>query len=94
MKPQRDTPRETLNVRIRTSDRALIDQAAALLHKSRTDFVIEAARHAAEEALLDRTLFVSSPADYAAFLERLDAPPQPNASLEETMRARAPWDAA
>lgn len=87
-------PRETLNVRIRASDRALIDQAAAVLNKSRTDFVIDAARRAAEEALLDRTLLTVSPEAYAAFLVRLDAPPQPNAALVATMRAVAPWDSS
>ncbi len=82
------------NVRIRASDRALIDQAAAVLNKSRTDFVIDAARRAAEDALLDRTLLTVSPEAYAAFLERLDAPPQPNDALVATMRAPAPWDLA
>ncbi len=87
-------PRETLNVRIRADDRALIDQAAALTHKSRTEFVIEAARRAAEEALLDRTRFVVSSEAYTAFLARLDAPPAANPALARTMRSAAPWDEA
>ena len=92
--PSDRPPRETLNVRIRSGDRALIDHAAAMLHKSRTDFVIDAARRAAEEALLDRTLLSVSPEAYAAFVERLDAPPRPSAALIETMRTKAPWDEA
>jgi uncharacterized protein (DUF1778 family) len=92
MKTRSAPHRETLNVRIRPADRALIDHAASVLNKSRTDFVIDAARRAAEDALLDRTLFVASPADYAAFLERLDAPAQPTEALRTTMRTKAPWD--
>jgi uncharacterized protein (DUF1778 family) len=57
--------RETLNVRIKAEDRNLIDRAAHVLGKSRTDFLLEAGRRAAEDALLDRTLFKVSPKAYA-----------------------------
>jgi uncharacterized protein (DUF1778 family) len=53
---------------------------------------LEAARRAAEDALLDRTVFSVSPKAYAEFLKRLDAPPKPNDRLRRTMQARAPWD--
>ena len=66
--------------------------AAQVAGKNRTDFVLEAARRAAEDALLDRTVFTVSPKAYAEFLARLDAPPQPNERLRRTMRKRAPWD--
>ena len=52
--------RDTLNLRIKPGDRGLIDRAAKLTGKTKTDFVLEAARRAAEDALLDRTLFVVS----------------------------------
>jgi uncharacterized protein (DUF1778 family) len=84
--------RETLNLRIKPDERGLIDRAAQLQGKTRTDFVIEAARRAAEEALVDRSLLLASPEAHAAFLKRLDAPPRPNARLRRTMRTRAPWD--
>jgi uncharacterized protein (DUF1778 family) len=84
--------RETLNIRIRPEVRGLIDRAAELAGKNRTDFVLDAARRAAEETLLDRTLFVVGPKAYREFLARLDAPPKPNARLRKSMRAPAPWD--
>jgi uncharacterized protein (DUF1778 family) len=84
--------RETLNVRIKPEDRSLIDRAAHLVGKSRTDFLLEAARRAAEDALLDQTLFKVSPKVYAQFVARLDAPPAPNARLRRTMTTPAPWD--
>lgn len=86
--------RETLNIRIRPEERSLIDRAAKARGKNRTDFVLDAARAAAEEALLDQTIIVASPEAYAAFLARLDMPPQPNEQLRRTMRAKAPWDKA
>jgi uncharacterized protein (DUF1778 family) len=84
--------RETLNVRIKAEDRSLIDRAAHLLGKSRTDFLLESARRAAEDALLDQTLFKVSPKIYDEFVARLDAPPAPNAKLRRTMTAPAPWE--
>ncbi len=89
---QEGTKRDTLNLRIRPELRGLIDRAAELLGKNRTDFVLDAARHAAEEALLDRTVFLVSPKSYAEFLKRLDAPPRPNARLRRTLQTPAPWE--
>jgi uncharacterized protein (DUF1778 family) len=90
--PNRSPPRDSLNLRIKPELRGLIDRAAELAGKNRTDFVLDAARRAAEDALLDRTVFSVSPKAYAEFLKRLDAPPQPNDRLRRTMRAQAPWD--
>jgi uncharacterized protein (DUF1778 family) len=45
--------------------------------KNRTEFVLSAARQAAQEALMDRTLLQVSPKAYAEFLRRLDAPLSP-----------------
>jgi len=84
--------RESLNIRIKPQVRELIDQAAELAGKNRTDFVLDAARRAAEDTLLDRTVFTVSPKAYRQFLRRLDAPPKPNKRLLKTMRTPAPWD--
>jgi len=83
--------REALNLRIKPQVRQLIDRAAEVAGKNRTDFVLDAARSAAEETLLDRTLFTMTPSAYREFLERLDAPPEPNERLVKTMRTPAPW---
>jgi uncharacterized protein (DUF1778 family) len=84
--------RETLNLRVRPDDRALIDRAAALQGKSRTDFLLEAGRRAAQEALLDRSLWRVGEDAFNAFNARLDAPPRPNDRLRRTMKTRAPWE--
>lgn len=86
------TKRETLNLRIQPELRGLIDRAAELLGKNRTDFLLDAARHAAENALLDRTVFAVSPKAYADFLARLDAAPRPNSRLRRSLQASAPWE--
>jgi uncharacterized protein (DUF1778 family) len=86
------TPRNTLNLRIKPEERDLIDMAAQLQGKNRTDFILEAARNAAEETLLERTIFWTTPEKYAEFITLLDAPPAPNERLRKTMQTIAPWD--
>jgi uncharacterized protein (DUF1778 family) len=70
---RRPGARDTLSIRIKAEERGLIDRAAQALGKTRTDFMLEAARRAAEDALLERTVIAASPAAYAEFLARLDA---------------------
>ena len=86
--------RETLNIRIKPNERGLIDQAARSLGKNRTDFILDAARRAAEAALLDRTVLNANPQAYAKFVARLDAPPQPNERLRRAMATTSPWERA
>jgi uncharacterized protein (DUF1778 family) len=83
---------DALNLRIKPEERGLIDRAATLTGRTRTDFVLDAVRRAAEDALLDRTVFAVSPEAYAEFLARLDAPPKPNARLKRVLQTLAPWD--
>ena len=92
MTTRRAAKRETLNLRIKPEERGLIDRAARSLGKNRTDFVLEAARRAAEETLLDRTLVSVNARAYAEFVARLDAPSKPNERLRRTMRTKAPWE--
>lgn len=85
--------RDTLNLRISAHELGLIDRAAASTGRTRTAFILEAARRAAEEALLDHALLVVSPAAHKDFLKRLDRPARPNAKLKHTMRNKVPWRA-
>jgi uncharacterized protein (DUF1778 family) len=93
MKPATTTKsrRDTLNLRIPPAERNLIDRAAISTGKTRTDFILEAARRAAEDVLLDRALLSVGLDAYAEFLRRLDAPAQPNERLRRTMQSIPPW---
>jgi uncharacterized protein (DUF1778 family) len=79
-----------VNLRIRQDVRTLIDRAAKAQSKSRSDFMIDAARRAAEDTLLDQTFLRVDAPTYAHFLDVLDSPPQ-NAGFERLMNARKPW---
>ena len=92
LNPKPTGRRDTLNLRIKPDDRGLIDRAAQLTGKTKTNFVLEAARRAAEEAVLDRTLFVVKPDAFTAFQARLDEPPHPNDKLRRSLQTPAPWE--
>lgn len=87
-----DVKRETLNIRIKPEERNLIDRAAKTRGKNRTDFILDAARLAAEDVLLDQAVISVSPEAYKQFLARLDMPPKPNARLRKTMQTTPPWE--
>ena len=84
-------PRDTLNIRVRPDVRGLIDRAAKARGTTRTDFILGAAKQAAEDALLDRTLIAVSGRAYAEFLKRLDGPAKPNERLRRTLKSPPPW---
>ena len=85
-------PDTTVNLRMQTSARDLIDLAAATVGKNRTDFMVEAARREAEAVLLDRCFFSLSEEDFRAFIAALDQPPTDNPRLRQLLRTRAPWE--
>lgn len=89
--PEPTTTRETVNLRVPSSTRGLIDRAATLTGKTRTQFMLDASRRAAEEAVLDQALLRAEPDAYAAFVERLDSAAAPNERLCRTMQAPPPW---
>lgn len=92
MKSTRDKRDTNINVRVRAADRELIDDAAHLLGKSRTEFVLESARREAEAVLLDRRSFRLEPAAHRKFLACLDAPPALNERLRALLASKSPWE--
>jgi uncharacterized protein (DUF1778 family) len=81
-----------LSMRLLEADLAIIDRAAGLRGRSRTDFVREAAVRAAEQVLMERTLIRMSPAGFAAFRDAILAPAAPVEALVELLRRPAPWE--
>jgi uncharacterized protein (DUF1778 family) len=82
----------SINLRASSQQRALIDRAAEAVGKSRSDFMLEAARREAESVLLDRRYFMLSAKAFHAFVAKLDAPPKVDARLRRLLREKAPWD--
>jgi uncharacterized protein (DUF1778 family) len=81
----------SINLRIETHTRQLIDDAAAILGKTRTEFMIESARRQAIDVLLDQRLFVLDSERYDAFMHALDNPPAPGPRLKSLLRRVPAW---
>lgn len=80
-----------INLRALPEQRDLIDQAAKLAGKNRSDFMLEAACERAQAVLLDRVFFVLDAKRFRQFAAALDAPPVANPALERLMSVKAPW---
>lgn len=83
-----------INLRALPAQRELIDRAADVLGKNRSDFMLESACERARNVLLDQTFFELDETRLAEFIALLDAPPAPNAGLERLLAVQAPWDKA
>ena len=83
--------RGSINLRIEAQTRQLIDDAAAVLGKSRTEFMIDSARRQAIDVLLDQRLFKLDPERYRAFVAALDNPPAPGPKLKALLAREPVW---
>jgi uncharacterized protein (DUF1778 family) len=83
---------ENINLRVSRSQKALIDRAANVLDRSRSDFMLEAACREAESVLLDRRYFNLPEDEFRRFTAMLDKPPAKNPRLARLLRSKAPWD--
>ena len=81
----------SINLRIEGRTRQLIDDAAAVLGKTRTEFMIDSARALAIDVLLDQRLFVLDAVRYDAFVQALDNPPAPGPKLRALLRRAPVW---
>jgi uncharacterized protein (DUF1778 family) len=85
------TASKTINLRVSTTTRRLIDRAADELHESRSSFMLEASLSRAESVLADRTRFTISEQQMRKFEAALEAPlPNPDA-LARLLKRRTPW---
>lgn len=86
---RRDT---TISVRLSAKTRDLIDSAAELAGKSRSEFILESASQRATDLLLDQRLLTLDEEQFGRFVAALDNPPRPNAALRGLLATVAPWD--
>lgn len=82
-----------ISMRLPEADVAMIDRAASLRGRSRTDFVRDAAVRAAEEVVMEQGLIRMSPEGFAGFMEILAAPAAPVPEMVELAKRPAPWEA-
>ncbi|WP_295584126.1 DUF1778 domain-containing protein [uncultured Lamprocystis sp.] len=81
-----------LGLRATPEQERVLRRAAAVAHKSLTDFILDSACQAAEQTLLDQRLFLVSGGEYQALLDLLDRPAQDNPGLRDLFSRADPWD--
>ena len=80
-----------INLRALPEQRDLIDHAARLLGKNRSDFMLEVACERARAILLEQVFFQLDEEKFGQFTAMLDAVPGANAGLERLLNVKAPW---
>lgn len=80
-----------INLRALPEQRDLIDHAAQLLGKNRSDFMLEAACDKAQAVVLDQVFFALDADKFREFTKLLDAPPTRNVGLERLKAVKPPW---
>jgi uncharacterized protein (DUF1778 family) len=91
--PARTTRSEKLDLRLTRDAKRALQAAAAVVHRSVSEFVLESALSRADEALADRRTFGLNPAQWKAFMEALDAPVRPLPRLERLLKEPGFFDA-
>jgi len=84
--------REMINLHASQKQKLLIDRAAELLGRTRSDFMLETACREAKMLLLDGRYFRLSPDTFKRFTAMLDKPPASNPKLRRLLQTKAPWE--
>jgi uncharacterized protein (DUF1778 family) len=81
-----------LSMRLPETDIAIIDRAADLRGRSRTDFVREAAVRAAEEVIMENTPIRMSQKGFSAFMAAIVSKPVAVREMVDFLKRPAPWE--
>jgi uncharacterized protein (DUF1778 family) len=81
-----------LSMRLPSGDIELIDRAARVRGRSRTEFVRDAAVRAAEDVLMERTIVRMSPEGFSAFAKAIAGSGRAVNALVKVLRRKAPWE--
>lgn len=82
-----------IKLRALAEQRDLIDYAAHLLGKNRSEFMLEAACDKAQSVVLNQVFFNLDERKFQQFAALLDAPATANPGLERLLAVKAPWSA-
>ena len=81
-----------INFRARKDDRDLIDKAASVQRKTRTEFILETMRGASLDILLDQKRFFIDEIRWNDFTNALEAAPCDNPNLRKLLIKKSPWE--
>jgi uncharacterized protein (DUF1778 family) len=84
--------RDVIQIRTTAEAKVVLNRAAALRGQSLSDFVMESATRAAEDAILDQRLFVLDDDAHRRLIALLDEPPPLSAEARARLTRKAPWE--
>ncbi len=83
---------KVINFRAPAAKQALIDHAALVSGKNRTDFILDAVCEKAREVLADQTQFAVTRETMKRFNQLIEAPLGNADALKRLLGKRAPWE--
>jgi uncharacterized protein (DUF1778 family) len=84
---------ERVDLRMSPAAKRTLQRAAAVSHKTLTEFLLDSGLDAAMDALADRRVFQLDHTRWEAFLAALDTPPRSNARLRKLLARKPAWEA-
>lgn len=86
------TANKVINFRASASNQALIDHAAQVSGKNRTDFILDATCEKAREILADQSHFNLTQSQLQRFNDLLEAPLSDPEALQRLLDTPSPWE--
>jgi uncharacterized protein (DUF1778 family) len=83
---------KTINFRAPAAKQALIDQAAEVVGKNRTEFILEASCEKAREILADQTRFAIDRKSMQRFNALIEGPLDNAAAVRRLLASKSPWE--
>jgi uncharacterized protein (DUF1778 family) len=83
---------ERVDLRMTPSAKRTLQQAAALTHKTLTEFLLDSGLNSAFDTLAYRRVLRVDDASWKAFMAALDAPPKSNPRLRKLLARKPAWE--
>lgn len=81
-----------INMRAEEELRNIIDQAASMVNKDRTSFILETMRREAENMIFDQRIYKVDKDVFEQLDEMLASPMSQNHKLSELLKSKSPWE--
>jgi uncharacterized protein (DUF1778 family) len=83
---------DVIQIRTSAETKAMLNRAASLRGQKLADFMLESARHRAEETMPDQRTFFLDPKAHERFLAMLDNPMKPSKEIRALVRRKPTWE--
>jgi uncharacterized protein (DUF1778 family) len=83
---------ERIDLRLSKEAKRILQNAAAVKHKTLSEFVIDSSINAAYDTLADRRVFVLDDKRWNAFMKQLSNPPKDNPGLRRLFSHKPRWE--